>query len=318
MASNADIRLPGELEPRATSNLLSFDFGNSSAIKTLLGTSHLSGPLAENWLVGGEIEAVSSGTFSGIRNDRYQFLHCQSELASSDIRQITRELYRELIEHIGTSRYSQPVRFWNYVPSINLLSDPAIEDSEVYRQFCWGRAEALETANLPLPAATAVGCSDGKLHISLLSATQDIAVSHFENPRQTSAYHYPRQYGPRSPSFARATVIQSDDASMLLLSGTASIVQHETRHPGNLEAQMQETASNIDSLLDSVLNKTDGQSKPFTPVSSRCYLRHAEDLPRARIAFSEALADWPEPAFLVNDICRRELVMEVEAVFRGD
>lgn len=317
MPSNADIRLPGNHAEHAASRLLSFEFVGPGNGEALLGTEHLSGPITECWSVGGNVEYFDAGAFSGARNEQYQFLHCQVDLTDSNVRQTTRELYQQLVEQASNCRYSQPVRFWNYVPSINQLSEPADADSEVYRQFCWGRAEALEAFDFPLPAATAVGCTDDKLYIALLSATHEISVSHFENPRQLSAYRYPRQYGPRSPSFARASVVQAGDDSLLLLSGTASIVQHETRHPGELRAQMRETSANIDCLLEGVTRGLGGNIERFEPISSRCYLRRATDLAEASLAFSESLAAWPEPAFLENDICRSELVMEIEAVFRA-
>lgn len=317
MPSNVDIRLPGKNVDRAASRLLNFDFGATGSLHNLLATDHLSGPATESWLIGGDIEPVEFGAFTGLRGDQYQMLSCQREVSAGDVRQTTRELYEQLIEHVSSSSYPQPVRFWNYVPAINHLSNPADADSEVYRQFCWGRAEALQSVDFPLPAATAVGCEDGRLHLSLLSATDEISVAHFENPRQVSAYHYPRQYGPRSPSFARASVIQANGASLLLLSGTASIVKHETRHPGDLAAQMRETACNIESLLTVAAQNTGGPVTAFEPVSSRCYLRSSSDSAEASEAFAQSLPTWPQPAILANDICRSELVMEIEAVFRG-
>src|SRR3546814_7354125 len=58
-----------------------------------------------------------------------------------------------------------------------------------------------------------------------------------ENPRQVSAYRYPRQYGPQQPSFARAMLPPPGSAMPLLLSGTASVVGHATAHVGELLAQ---------------------------------------------------------------------------------
>ncbi|MCR9277350.1 MAG: hypothetical protein NXH85_05205 [Pseudomonadaceae bacterium] len=322
MPTNADIRLPGSHTEQASSCLLSFEFADCANDHALLSTVHLSGPVGESWLVGGDVEPVRAGAFTGLRGAEYQFLSCQANIDAKDgadgLRDTTRRLYQDLIRHVEGSRYSQPVRFWNYVPDINHLTDPADADSEAYRQFCWGRAEALENADFPLPAATAVGCADGKLHIGLLTATDAISVTHFENPRQVSAYHYPRQYGPRSPSFARASIVESNSGSLLLLSGTASIVAHESIHAGELDAQMQETAHNIDALLTSVTGSADVPHERFKPLRSRCYLRTAAERDAAERAFANALPTWPEPAIMTNDICRAELVMEIEAVFTGD
>src|SRR5690606_13866131 len=67
-----------------------------------------------------------------------------------------------------------------------------------------------------------------------------------ENPRQVSAYRYPRQYGPTPPAFARAML---SPAKQLLVSGTASVVGHASHHVGDAAAQLDETARNLDSLM---------------------------------------------------------------------
>jgi hypothetical protein len=55
-----------------------------------------------------------------------------------------------------------------------------------------------------LPAATCIGRFDGvrRLQVYWLAARE--AGLPLENPRQVSAFRYPRQYGPQSPSFSRA------------------------------------------------------------------------------------------------------------------
>src|SRR3546814_12443298 len=78
-------------------------------------------------------------------------------------------------------------------------------DAERYREFCVGRARGLGDFDThALPAATAIGrCDDARVvQVYWLAArTPGMPV---ENPRQVSAYRYPRQYGPQQPSFARA------------------------------------------------------------------------------------------------------------------
>ena len=82
-----------------------------------------------------------------------------------------------------------------------------------------------------LPAGTAVGTMSGPLKIHFLAARQP--GTHVENPRQVSAYEYPRVYGPCSPSFARATLRPSISGSHLLIAGTASVVGHVSEHIGD-------------------------------------------------------------------------------------
>ena len=113
------------------------------------------------------------------------------------------------------ARLGQPhlIRAWNYLPAINDGSG----DRERYRRFCLGRARALEAADVSgqsLCAGTAIGGEEPMLRIYGLFGTRPGV--NIENPRQISAYRYPRCYGPRSPSFARATAVAANDGQVLL------------------------------------------------------------------------------------------------------
>ena len=277
---------------------------------------------SEAWVVapgpGSTSQPIAIGRFRGIEAAPYLFLSTAVAVtAEKNIRALSRELYAELLDLMDSLGYPRWIRAWNYVPEIN----QGAGDSETYRQFCWGRAEAL--GDRTLCAATGIGSRDGWLRISTLSThpanhESALQLQHLENPRQLSAYLYPRQYGPKSPSFARATLLTGsagaahDDSpprqGVLLLSGTASIVNHNSLHSGDLEAQTQETARNVQALLTKVAGST-------KPLALRYYLRDETQLALARGAWHRCFPDWPEPAFYAADICRRELAMEVEGVF---
>ena len=101
---------------------------------------------------------------------------------------------------------------------------------ERYRQFNIGRQDAFldshRGATGNVPAASAIGLAGGPLSVAFLAgATPALAV---ENPRQVSAYLYPADYGPRSPTFSRAVRATLSGQEALFVSGTASIVGHRT------------------------------------------------------------------------------------------
>ena len=126
-----------------------------------------------------------------------------------------------------------------------------------------------------LPAATAIGrCDDARvLQIYwLAAAAPGMPV---ENPRQVSAYRYPRTYGPQPPSFARAMLPPTARQLPLLLSGTASVVGHASQHADALLAQVEETFANFDALLGAAR-----QSQPALPAQFGA--RHATEGLRAR------------------------------------
>lgn len=317
------IQLPG---PNGASDdsteLFRFDFQADSARNPVLA-----GANAEIWQVAGPVEIVQTGRLSGRRNADYLYLEARIPSATEDLRSVANALYAELCRAINASGYEKPIRFWNVIPHINRGDG----DAESYRQFCWGRAEALEGCGFALPAATGVGGHTDELYVSVLAAKPSVAIAHYENPRQISAYDYPRQYGPRSPSFARSTRIERGGEALLLLSGTASIVQHESLHIGDLEAQCAETCRNVSALLDSVCQgsaraarNSGGGNGPGNPahreravnIATRLYLRNPVQLIAMQSAFRREFADVCEPVILHSDICRRELLMEVEGLFR--
>ena len=214
------------------------------------------------------------------------------------LEQISRDAYAGLIEHVRASGYPYFVRVWNFVGGIN-----EIEERERYQLFCAGRHDAFIAAgyhhDVDLPAASAVGMR-GRGLITYFLAAREPGVQ-VENPRQVAAYNYPPQYGTKSPSFSRATVWRDT----VFVSGTSSVVGHETRHPGDLHAQLDETLHNI----EAVLSRTGRTLKDVS--AAKTYLRRPADYE----AIAARLADvFPTNLFLEADICRKELLLEIECV----
>ena len=99
-----------------------------------------------------------------------------------------------------------------------------------------------------LPAGTAVGTQRGALQIYFLAGAHP--ATHLGNPRQINAYDYPKIYGPHSPSFARATLCRSEGTTQLFISGTASVVGHQSQHEGRVDMQALETVTNLHALIE--------------------------------------------------------------------
>lgn len=201
-------------------------------------------------------------------------------------------------------------RFWNTVPRINADEN----DLERYKLFCRGRSFAFERhfgERFPahLPAASAVGSRGGDLVIAFMAGEDE--PQHRENPRQVAAWAYPESYGPRSPSFARATCLPSSLGGAVLLSGTASVVGHESAHPGDTAAQVDETVRNLDALLSAAVDPAD----PRRSVTMlKAFVRHREDFVLVREALSRAYGPHVPVLVLQADICRAELLVEIEGL----
>jgi len=235
-------------------------------------------------------------------------------LARDGLTAVLQMLYTELMGFIEKRGFPHLIRVWNYLGEIN----EGEGDAERYRQFCVGRFAAVSRVRgfqARLPAASAIGSSGGGFTlIALASRRSGLQV---ENPKQVSAFRYPRAYGMRSPSFSRATLLPWADGAELLVSGTASIVGHATVHAGDPIAQLQQTASNLDVLRTHAVHT----HLPGTPPQSlkaelyTLYLRDPDELPALRGEIGRLFGDAPLQV-LRGDICRSELLIEVEAIYR--
>ena len=226
---------------------------------------------------------------------------------------LTYTAYRRLLVQARALGYPHLLRMWNYFPHINRESD----GMERYRRFCAGRhqalAESLSDFPRSLPAGTAVGTMSGPLQIHFLAARQP--GTHIENPRQVRAYEYPPIYGPRSPSFARATVRPSISGSHLLIAGTASVVGHVSEHIGEPHKQTLEIIRNLNALIthtEQLHGIARGQW--YGQALFKIYIRHPEHVSVIRDILKEQLPSQTQVLYLQGEMCRSELLLEVEGI----
>ncbi len=222
------------------------------------------------------------------------------------------QAYARLVEFVGGSATPQLLRIWNYLDAITLGEG----DAERYRQFCVGRARGLgEFDASRLPAATAIGRCDDQRVVQIYWLAAREAGTPVENPRQVSAYRYPRQYGKQPPSFARAMLPPPGGSMPLLLSGTASVVGHASQHEGELLAQLDETLKNFDALLASARRRAPGLPDRFgAGTRLKVYARDRADLPLVAAALDQHFGDRVPRILLHAAICRHELSLEIDGV----
>ena len=230
----------------------------------------------------------------------------------SDISDAAARAYQRMVEFVGGSRTPHLLRMWNYLDAITLGDG----DAERYRRFCVGRARGLGSFDTSeLPAATAIGRCDGRRTLQVYWLSADRRGTPVENPRQVSAYRYPRQYGPQSPSFARAMLPPPGSTMPLLLSGTASVVGHASQHAGELLMQIGETFANFDALLAEARRHAPGLPAGFgSGTRLKVYVRDAEDLPVVARALDARFGSSVPRVVLHAAICRRELAVEIDGV----
>lgn len=226
-------------------------------------------------------------------------------------RQAAEDAYHRVFALIERERRPHLWRTWNYLADINQATDGL----ERYRQFNQGRHDAFVAGGRltrgAVPAACALGTRSGPLTIAFLAGPSEAVP--IENPRQISAYDYPAIYGPRSPTFSRAVLAHPPGRELLLISGTASIVGHETLHLGDVVGQTRETIANIEALLASAGGNSLTGPYRLPELRLRVYVRHAADLARVQAVVDSAVGA-AAVEYIEADICRADLLVEIEAI----
>ncbi|MFP5408412.1 MAG: hypothetical protein ACLGGY_03935 [Gammaproteobacteria bacterium] len=233
------------------------------------------------------------------------------ETARTPLQRATETAYQAIFELLEARGYRALLRVWNYFPAINRESH-AIER---YRQFNIGRQDAFLARGRSItdkaPAACALGTAGGGLQIAFLATRADVLS--VENPRQLSAYHYPSQYGPRSPTFSRAGLVRLGGRDMLFISGTASIVGHQTLHPDDVRAQTRECLHNIAAIIDEANRRAPEADFRLDTLAYKVYVRRAADLDTVHDEMAHTLGGPVSAIFLQADVCRADLLVEIEA-----
>ena len=274
-------------------------------------------PLAND---AGTIEVWRSSTIDGqgerdgigfVRTREVLFGHLLVE-DDSEMEAAAADAYRRVLSFIAQSGFPHLLRTWNYFPHINATCN----GTDRYQQFCIGRFRALTAIGYPenlLPAATAIGTATPGFLVFFIAARE--AGEQVENPRQTSAFRYPQQYGPQSPSFSRATLKRWNGHNHLYISGTASIVGHASLHAGDTLTQLDEIIANLGAVIDSANTRASLSSdSPSSLDLLKVYLRRPDDLPDVRRHLREKLGDSIPVLYLHGDICRADLLVEIEGL----
>lgn len=277
----------------ARNDVLSLSLTNSAFAKA-----------AECWSLPEESRYRRCGDFHRLESHDHLLGAASLEVCPDTLTAVTESLYEQLLSaHPEFPLY----RIWHFLPAINQRREGGLES---YQAFCLGRANAFERHagdefHSKTPAASAVGTQGG--HLSLVYLAGRPLATHLENPRQTPAYHYPEQYGPKPPVFARATCVDSPGRPMLFVSGTSSVLASESIGD-TIESQLATTLDNLHTIAAQSPVAVTGRRRV------RIYLRHAEDYAYVKGQLeAHYLNEGDEAYYIQAEICRRELLVEIEA-----
>ena len=205
------------------------------------------------------------------------------------IAESARHAYCLLREWIACARTPHVLRIWNYLDDINTGNG----DAERYREFCRGRADGMASLfEHGFPAATAIGVRSGRRVLQVYWLAARVRGAALENPRQISAWRYPREHGPSAPTFARA--MRAPTLSpQLYISGTAAIVGHVSHHHDDLPAQLDETLANFASLLEAA--GVPARARFGSHSVLKVYVRNGEDAGAVSIRLPGLMSRWITP-----------------------
>ena len=289
----------------------------------------------EAWAVGGPGAAVEfhHPQLVEVRYDGLRWLYCAGITPAPEADTAyaqSASVFRQMNDHLASVdvRFDEVVRTWLYFGGITAEE----AGTERYREL--NRARTDFFANLSFgghlalpgeppdfyPASTGIGTLGRGLVTScqaLQTDRTDVRLLPLENPHQTPSFDYGPEYSLKSPKFSRAMAVAIGNYVTTWVSGTASILNSETVHVGDVEKQTHQTIDNIRDLIapeNFARQGLPGAGAGLGDLAKvRVYIKHAEDYEKCRAICDERLGGLPT-IYAVADVCRPDLLVEIEGV----
>lgn len=238
----------------------------------------------------------------------------QAELIFDDIQSVM-NIENLHLDHI--------IRQWNYIENITSIED----GRQNYQQFNDARSHFYAHGDWHngFPAATGIGTTAGGVIVdcNFLYNSDSLRVFPLDNPLQVAAHAYSRQVlldgipciTPTTPKFERAKAIVSNRHTFVYISGTAAIRGERSLMGMDIQEQTRVTIENIEYLIsEKNFSEAHGRVGYRQPQlqSLRVYLKNASDQKVAAEKLQELLESY-DAVFLQADVCRDELLIEIEA-----
>jgi hypothetical protein len=288
-------------------------------------------------LAGGQSRTVESGNTTILVRESDEFslvsvtMAESRRLAADQFQQRTAEAYGTIARELGNGPAPHPVRVWNHLPQIHA---PSADGTDRYMAFNAGRfcayTQWLGSAgdfDRTVPSASAVGHDGSDLVIHALG--HRLPGRAIANPRQIAPYHYSKRFGPVPPCFARATVLPADPrgTSRILVGGTASIRGEESVYLDDIRQQTAETFNNLAYLIRAAGELSPQRVNGLSAAEAigllgqfrtlRVYYLRETDRAYLEARVAETFAANCRVEFVQADLCRAELLVEIEGMAQG-
>ncbi|MCX6225696.1 MAG: endoribonuclease L-PSP [Bacteroidia bacterium] len=212
-------------------------------------------------------------------------------------------------------------RQWNYIESITAISS----GKQNYREFNRARSRFYSSTSWEngYPAATGIGIKIGGVIVEIEAlkclgpSVRNVAIN---NSFQVPAHQYSckvlegNEDSFATPKFERARLLSAPEDVRVYVSGTAAIRGEASVPDADATEQARITMENISNLIAAAtLESGNGVRKEPVFEVLVIYLKNESDY----IDINRFMnSDFPTitPVFLLADICRDELLVEIEAV----
>lgn len=208
-------------------------------------------------------------------------------------------------------KINEIVRQWNYIEGITEVNDGL----QNYQLFNDARTAFYSETDWPdgYPAATGIGCSAGGVTVAVHAVRNAAKHSRpIDNPLQTPAHKYSgkvleagREALKSTPKFERGRLL----GDTVLISGTAAIKGEVSEISSDPAIQSEAAAEVVESLVSP--GNIFPENNRFRFNSLRVYIKREEDAGAIVRTLEKRWKGVPKH-YLIADICRRELLLEVE------
>ncbi|MCX7985621.1 MAG: PTS cellobiose transporter subunit IIC [Bacteroidales bacterium] len=219
------------------------------------------------------------------------------------------------------------VRQWNYIEGIIDFTDK----SQHYQIFNDVRSNFYSASTFPngYPAATGIGMSYNGVILDFIAfkPKKETKIIPLQNPVQTNAH----QYSPHvlsenqfttiscvksTPKFERGKAIVANGNGILFVSGTAAIKGELSASQYDAAMQTLMTLQNIDNLTNrnNLIKHGIPSDMKTKLLILRVYIKNSSDYENVHKIVNEYAGNIPV-LYLQADICRSELLVEIEGVY---
>ncbi len=320
-----DVLLPKRIQTLAQPVLTHLSFGETKAsnpdylsIQTNINVLSAN-VFAQYWVTDQQVKINQFKNVRYAHNDQMTFGHLQIKCNDTDdFQQLSYQAYNEIYACLKNVACKHLLRTWNYFPQIT-KPGTKLNPANRYELFCSGRRSAMQDCGIKhkiYPAATVIGNQEDSLQIYFLAS--DIPGTAVENPRQTSAYEYPVDDQQTQPLFSRGLLKVWGSRTHFYVSGTASIVGHETLHENDVCAQLNEAINNVETLVAHANEQHHTQLNAQDDLLyMKVYLCNEEDALQIEQVLAARLSNNTPRILLHGHMCRDDLLVEIEAFYQA-